>query len=655
MPDAKVIDILFLIFAYLFTFLIPGLYIVENFFESINSRLKLPLYLLLSIMVSTYAVFATSLIMGYSRFSILVASSLFLPWFIYFAKKNFFIILKVINENHVQFIVGLVVFLIYITALYPGIFTVNDGYVVMSSSNWQDTAMHSGIIESISQGNFPPQAPYYAGVPLNYYYFTDFHSSIIETLYNNFFPRVLVYDNPIFAMTFSFTVFALAYEITKSKLVSVFSTLSASFYGSLMYLNFAKDLFNVEKGNLFLNAISLLTNNSYAIEFAGFFQISPMADYYLQNRPMMIGLPAVVLVFALTSYIYKENKVEWMLLPGLISALLLKFQFFAFIVSIFVFGIVVLFNIRKDEIRKIIKSIAYFLIIPLLFVLIFSGATKINNQSMISVVMENIKFEPWEEGKNFLWYVKFLFANLGFPLIVLMILIPLNLFFKKINKNTIVQSGPGVMSAILLSTIPFLCKFTIMKYDMLKFYYFSEIFISIVCFLLLYKIIKNKYLYILVAGFILFFTIPTSLTNLTNSFLNKSIAYTLDEVEVGNWIRSNTSRRSVFMDLANLHSPITEIAGRLRVLSYINWPHSHGYNQGEDNVFTRLEDIRSVYSGTAVESDFLKIMKKYKINYIYYGSVEKSDFDDADDVLDKNIYLTKVYDKNEIKIYKFKN
>jgi len=52
--------------------------------------------------------------------------------------------------------------------------------------------MRMGIIENISQGNFLPQASYYASLTLSYYYFIDFHSAILAILYGQFFHRILV-------------------------------------------------------------------------------------------------------------------------------------------------------------------------------------------------------------------------------------------------------------------------------------------------------------------------------------------------------------------------------------------------------------------------------------------------------------------------------
>lgn len=648
----SIINSTLLIVGYLFTFLIPGMYIVETFFDHLPNRFKLPLYMLLSVMVSTYLVYFVSLLLGFSRYSILVSFSFFIPWIVIHFKRNINIFLKLLSVNIYIVVTAVVVFLIYLIALFPGIFTNHDGFVVMSSSNWQDTAMHSGIIESISQGNFPPQAPYFSGVPLNYYYFTDFHSSILETLYGQFFPRVIVYDNPLFAAIFFLSVYLLSYEVIKNKNASIFSGIGATFFGSLIYTNFLSDLYSSEVKNKFLVGIDLLRNNSYAIEFGKFFQISPMADYFLQNRPMMVGLPAVVIITALAIYIFKNKKYEWMILPGIISAMLLKFQFFAFVVSFFIFGALTIFNFKFKKIKQLLLSVILYLIVPLVFIIIFSGASKINNESIVKVVVDNFKFSPWEEGKPFIWYFRFLLANLGLPLVIFSLSVPILLLFKRVNFQSITKIGSVFFIGTILLFIPLICRFTIMKYDMLKFYYFAEIFLVIVTFWFIFKLIKNKLLRFVVSVIVLLLIIPASFTNLTNSFLNKTMAYSYFEIDAGYWIRDNTPRNSVFMDLANLHSPITEVAGRLRVLSYINWPHSHGYNIGTDNVFTRLDDIRKIYRGEDDYNSILSLLDKYDINYVYLGNEERNEFPDAKENLNNMNFLENVYSNDAVTIFK---
>jgi len=88
----------------------------------------------------------------------------------------------------------------------------------------------------------------------------------------------------------------------------------------------------------------------------------------------------------------------------------------------------------------------------------------------------------------------------------------------------------------------------------------------------------------------------------------------------------------------------------LRVFSCTNWPYSHGYKDGVDNVFTRLEDIRKIYG--VCEPQMLKtILAKYRVNYVYYGDEEKREFPDAAFCFESLDFLKKVYSQDGILIY----
>lgn len=143
-----------LIAGILFSFFIPGFCVVETFFVYLPSHIKLALYPLLSIFLSTYSVYFLAIFLGFSKWVVLFVIFFYLIFFLFvFWKRytNFFIVLK---DSYFVIIFAVLIFLIYFLSLYPGIFTEFDGYYVMSAENWQDTAMHLGIIESISQGIF---------------------------------------------------------------------------------------------------------------------------------------------------------------------------------------------------------------------------------------------------------------------------------------------------------------------------------------------------------------------------------------------------------------------------------------------------------------------------------------------------------------------
>src|SRR3972149_9065591 len=212
--DYLSIDFILLVLGFVFTFYIPGFLIIETFFAELLLVQKLPLYLLISVLVSTYSVYIGSLVFGFSKETILFTFLMFQIWLSIFLTSRKFKIkssLAVLKDHVAGLFLSLIIFTVFLIALYPAIFSRYQNYFVMSAVNWQDTAMHQSIIQTISQGNFPPQAPYFSGQPLNYYYFIDFHSAILQTLYGDFFPRILVYDNPFFVSLFFLSVYMLSY------------------------------------------------------------------------------------------------------------------------------------------------------------------------------------------------------------------------------------------------------------------------------------------------------------------------------------------------------------------------------------------------------------------------------------------------------------
>lgn len=291
-----------------FYFFISGALLVESFIDYLPARIKFPLYFILSVIVSTCVVYLVSLILGFSRFSILLS---FLLFFFLFPSKFSRVIKTVkfyLRHHAISLGLGLFIFALFLISLYPGIFTWYNGYIVISSVNWQDTPMHMGIIQSISQGNFPPQAPYYAGVPLSYYYFIDFHSAILATLYGRFFPRILVYDNPFFAFMLFLSIYALSYELIGRKITSLISAFTGCLFGNYIFIKFIGSLFENKSGlSFFQKAIELLTHNTYSMEYGQLFQIANFADYFLQNRPMMIGIPTVLINLTLLFHAFQKQ------------------------------------------------------------------------------------------------------------------------------------------------------------------------------------------------------------------------------------------------------------------------------------------------------------------------------------------------------------
>lgn len=622
------INYTFLFIGLIYGLFLPGFIITEAFFPKFVAWKKIPLYMLFSVIISTLFSYLSAYIFGFNKLTFLGCFLFFIILLLCLVFKKKINLSFNFKDSLLAVLTGTGVYLVYFLALFPAIFKFYNGYFVMGGPNWQDTAMHLSIIQSLNQGNFPPQAPYFAGHSLSYYYFSDLHAAIISTFVNGFFPRILVLLNPFFAALFFFSVFALSFEITKRKIFSLTTSLFTVFYGNLGFVNLVKELVKDKE-----NFVSLISSNAFNFD-KNYIQMTPVADYLLQNRPMMFGLPAfVTVIFLLINKEGKTHKSALMILfAGIITAVLIKFQLFGFVVCWIFFITHWIIN------RNSFKEIVIFSFPTTLFAipLIFS---KTGERSILNVFLDTFSWGQWQTH-TFGWFLCFVLTNLGVAYIVYILIF----FLIKIRDNAAVLAL--YISSVLIMLTPFVVKFTIYDLDMLKFFYYL---IPIICvivgfFLSNLKTSKTSYLMLL---FIATVSSLSSFNMLIHSYLNKNEGYSYSDYKAGIWILNNTPQKSIFVTLPTVHNPASDIGGRLRITSYINWPHSHGFNVGDDNVFTRVKDVESVYK----VGDTNKMKIKYHADYVFYGKNERNQFPAANNLFDNSNNLRLIYNQEDTKIY----
>lgn len=317
----------------IFNFYVPGYVFVNLFAKELKNIYKIPLIFLMSILLSTNLIYLTALIFG---FNTLVVFSIYALWLIlfFFTKSRLSF-----NKKHIGILIlSSLVFVIFVLSLFPAIFYKYKDYYVMSADNWQDTALHLSLIQSFTQGNFPPQAPYFSGRDLNYHYFSDLHTAIILLPLDKFYPRFLIIDNSLFAAIYVLGVYSLAFFLTKKVRTSLIASFLSVFSGSFIFLNFIRDYLNG------LGSIKqLILNGSYVLEYGGLYQMTPITNYFLQNRPMMIGLISIVLSFLLIF----QRKYYLVLFVAILTW---KFQIFS---SLIIFLALVLYSFINKVEKKI--------------------------------------------------------------------------------------------------------------------------------------------------------------------------------------------------------------------------------------------------------------------------------------------------------------
>jgi hypothetical protein len=602
----------FLVSAFIFTLFVPGYVIVEHYFKDLNIQEKLLLYMLLSVLISTHLIYFLSLAFGYSQHTILIAFFiLFALLFLFFLRNTETAPRR--SNLHLSSLKGVtlssgIAFFAYLV-LSKSVWVWRQGYIVLTGSNWQDTPMHYEIIESINNGNFPPQMPYYAGVDMFYHYFVDFHTAILEKAFGAFLPHLIVFTNAIFVFLFALSLYVLA-SYLKNEKAGVYAVLLGTLGAGFSY-------------SLFFSALSTgqfeLTTN-YTFEYGKFFTIPPIFDNLLQQRPQLMGLPTLT---TSAYFFYKgsrsfscshsrEGKRD-IALAGLLAGLLFPFHMLACFSAFLLFVLNFLKNRLSTRSESTRNYELYFLVffVPLLLpylIQVFTG-----NAPSTGLIEPK---PPWAfyfvKSEPFVFYL----ANLGLPFLLALAC----LFKKSVHPHSFfVYSWLFLMLAL-----PNFVSFTPNVWDMYKFFHYAWIAIAVAggCFLAditFTNISKSsrlrKGLVATTITLLLVFSVFSSgLVATWNLSTNYSCA-DIGEYETGLWVRENTPERAVFLTWCSIHAPVSMIGGRLRVLGYVNWAYGHGFD-----IWERDKDVERAYKGNTSET--LDIMQKYGVSYVYVGKEE---------------------------------
>jgi hypothetical protein len=587
--------------SFVFTFSVPGL-IFYRFF-SLKSHEVWAFVPIFSVLFSVQLIYYLSLAFGYSRETILFS---FLALVAIYAlvvykkgeplERPKFLRLGQIKKT--SLLVFVVIFLISLVVLVRSVWFGNEYGIVLTGSNWQDTPLHYEIIESINNGNFPPQMPDYAGVPLTYHYFVDFHTAILEKVYG-YLPTLLPVLNAVFILVFALAIYALARP--NGRRVAIIATVIAVFGWGLSYFGLFSALFTG----------SFNASQNYIYQYGQTFGLPSMFDNLLQQRPLLIGLPAFALVLALLRDMDDKKRI---LLAGAITGLVFQFHNVAFFCCYVVYAVAVLFNIKRFS-----RSYLYFLVPSVLALpFIFNNGPPVTF-SLSTVWIANFAQNP------FLYY----FLNLGVPLILAVV--------------SFARAGNELLKGtfLVLFLIPNILLLTPNPWDMYKFFMFAWVPIAVLTGVLLARTRKI---------FIVTLVLLSVLTSASVVIYNVGTNYTganWNEYQLGLWVRNNTPERSVFLTSSSIHSPPAFIGGRLVVSSYINWP--YGWGIPLNDIYQRQSDIDKAYAGNA--TDLKVVVATYNVSYVYAGYDELSQYPNCTARFDSTDWLKLVYSDQNLRIY----
>ena len=591
-----------LLTAFVFTFLVPGLIFYRFFRLKFHEILVfVPVF---SVLVSTQLVYYLSLVFGYSRETVLVS---FLALAALYGLANlrktapysFKDFLKITRLNKTLLLIFFLIFVIALVVLYQSVWFENDLGIVITGSNWQDTPLHYEIIESITNGNFPPEMPNYAGNSMSYHYFVDFHTAILEKVYG-FLPKLLPFLNAVFILVFAFAVYSLAR--VNGKRAAIFATLIATFGWGLSYIG----LFSA------LTSGQFSPSQNYIYQYGEFFGLPSILDNLLQQRPLLIGLPVFAFVLALLRDMEDKNKI---LLAGIVTGLLFPFHAVSFICAYAAYFVSLLLNSKYFKRHHLYFLVSAVIALPFLF----------SSSSSVSIVIAPLWSLTFLKDNPVLFYI----ANLGIPFLLSFA------FITKIKDDLL------KVVFIVLFLIPNLVSVTPNAWDMYKFFIFAWVPIAVLSGAALPRIRKS------VALVLLLLSVLTTASVIVYNVGTSYQAASWEEYNVGMWVRDNTEERAVFLTYYSIHCPPTMIGGRLRVASYVNWAYGHGV--ALDDIHKRFDDVDLAYTGS--EDDLRQVVETYNVQYVYVGSDELSNYPDCVSRFNSIEWLEPVY-SDSLRVYK---
>jgi hypothetical protein len=587
--------------ALVFTFLVPGL-IFYRFF-SLKSHEVWAFVPVFSVLFSVQLIYYLSLAFGYSRETILFSFlALTAIYTLVVYKKGEPLkppkFLRLGQVKKTSLLVFAVIFLVSLVVLGRSVWFGNQFGIVLTGSNWQDTPLHYEIIESINNGNFPPQMPNYAGTPLTYHYFVDFHTAIIEKVYG-YLPTLLPVLNAVFILVFALAIYALARP--NGRRAAIIATVIATFGWGLSYFGLFSALINGQ----------FSASQNYIYQYGGTFGLPSIFDNLLQQRPLLIGLPAFALVLALLRNMDDKKRI---LLAGIITGLVFQFHNVAFFSCYVAFVVAVLFNGKRFNV-----SYLYFLV-PSVFALPFI----FHNGPPLTFALSTVWIANFAQNP-FVYY----FLNLGIPLVIAIV--------------SFARAGNEFLKGtfLLLFLIPNILLLTPNPWDMYKFFMFAWVPIAVLAGVVLARtrkivIVTLVLLSILTSASVIIYNVGTNYT-----------AANWNEYQLGLWVRNNTPERSVFLTYYSIQCPPAFIGGRLVVSSYVNWPYGWGIPLNEIN--QRQSDIDRAYTGNA--TDLKQVVTTYNVSYVYVGYDELSHYPNCTAKFDGIGWLKPVYTDQNLKIY----
>jgi hypothetical protein len=490
--------------------------------------------------------------------------------------------------------------------------------------NWSDFLVHVSIGTSIAAGNFPPEVPYFAGVPLTYHWFADFHGAITSTVAGVDMIGVYFVTSALFAGVLALVVWALAFQLTSRRSVATIAAIIVCATGGLGWIRLVGDV--IAGNSDILGMVGTTSYDNTWIDGWPFFKIASIfSTGFLPHRATTLGLPGLVTAVLLVVTCLGRRPAG-VLLAGIVAALLAPFQFFAFPATYLIVGLYVASTGAWRE-RTVVRDAVLFLAPVVLAAPFILGA--VVRQSEIGSFRFVVGWgsAPFKDGPAAVAF--FYLTNLGIPFVLAVV------------AAFTARGMPGrwflVAWVIALFVVPNVVVVSAVEFDMNKYFQIMWIAVAILAAWLLHRWSPRVIVLVLLVSAL------SPLLIADWHMRARDVALTLPQEAAARWIAANTPERSVFITDAWINSPV-DLAGRLRISTFGPYAANLGYDPDP-----RDKDTKAIYcDGPQIAAGR---MARYGATYVLSSGSNPCGEADATDFSSSDRFVT-IYEADGVTIWR---
>ena len=588
-------------------FLVPGWILVRRVAPELPRAGVVGVGVVTSVYLSAHLVAVVSRIDGFGRIAVILAAALLVlativiarvrhPWLTPWSPPPVRSwpaqVAAAVREDAPAWIVAAVVGLVVLSILGSNGWRQTPDGIVSGGWNWSDLLVHVAIGNSIVHGNFPPEVPYFAGVPLTYHWFADFHGAIAATAADVPIIAVFFVSSAAMAAALALVVWSLALVLTRDRRVATIAAILACLGGGMGWLRLGADIL---AGNP--DVVSLVTHNPYDNSWVDgwpYFRVaSVLGTGLLPHRATTFGLPGLVAVVLLVAACLGRRP-GGVLLAGVLAALLAPFHFHAFPATYLIVFLYVVF--AGGWRRRTVWRDGLLFLAPIVLALpyVLPAALQQGSAGAFRFV------QGWSEariGDGPAAVAFFYVTNLGIPTLLA---IGTVLFLR--GRRTIPQRGFLAAWLIALFLVPNLVVVSSVEFDMNKYFQMMWIAVAILAAWWVARWPRGA-----IAAALAICALSPALIALHHAW-NPAVVLDPRQQAVAAWIEAATPERAVFATDDFINSPV-DLAGRRRITTFGPYVANLGYDPGP-----READIRTIYCGGPTAA--AEAMARYRATYV---------------------------------------